>query len=206
MKKLIILGGAFNPPLNSHFSLAQQIVNEVEDVEKVIFMPVSANYKKAEMPIDNEHRFKMLQMVCKDNPKFEVSKLELDFERVLTTIETLRILKEKYQDKEIIFATGTDNLQELETWNNCQDILNEFTVLVFERGSDNFEEIVQNSEFLSRNKKSIVKLENNMRTDLSSTFAREKLRRGKSIRYLTPDCIVEYIVKNNLYKGDKNVR
>ena len=199
MKKLVILGGAFNPPTMAHFSVAQQIVNEVEEVDKVLFMPVNSNYKKAEMPTSNEHRFNMLQMICKDLDKIEVSRLELDEPRVLTTIETLRILKEKYPDREIVFATGTDNLQELQTWNNYLDILNEFEILVFERGNDDFEEIVEKTDFLQENRNSLIKLENNIKTTLSSTFVRNKIRRGKSIKFLVPEGIEKYIKENNLY-------
>ena len=199
MNKLIILGGAFNPPTIAHFALAEQILNEIENVEKLIFMPVNSNYKKSEKPVENEHRYNMLQMVCKDNPKFEVSRLELGYNRVLTTIETLRILKQQYTEHEIIFAAGTDNLKELETWNNSQDILDEFKLLVFEREEDDFEQVVQESEFLRKNKSSLIKLENNFKTTLSSTYLREKVRRGKSIKYLTPDCIIDYINENNLY-------
>lgn len=199
MKKLVVIGGAFNPPTIAHFSLAEQIVNEVEDLDKVVFMPVNSNYKKAENPIENEHRYNMLEMVCKDNSKFNVSRLELDYDRVLTTIETLRILKEQYPNNEIIFATGTDNMKELETWNNCQDILDEFKLIIFERGEDDFDSIIEESEFLKKNKSSLIKLENNYKTNLSSTYVREKIRKGKSIKYLTPDCIIEYINKNNLY-------
>ena len=199
MEKKVILGGAFNPPTIAHFSVAEQIINEIDDVEDIVFMPVNSNYIKAEKPIKNEHRYNMLEMICRDNPKFNVSRLELDYDRVLTTIETLKILKEKYPDNEIIFATGTDNLQELETWNNCQDILDEFKLIIFERGHDDFDTIVGKSDFLKKNKNSLIKLENNYKTNLSSTYVREKLRRGKSIKYLTPDCIIDYINKNNLY-------
>ena len=199
MSKIVILGGAFNPPTIAHFALAEQVINEVEDIEKVVFMPVNSNYKKAEKPIENEHRYNMLEMICKDNQKLDISRLELDYNRVLTTIETLRILKEEYTDNEIIFATGTDNLQELETWNNSQDILDEFKLIIFERGEDDFDSIVEESEFLKKNRSSLIKLENNYRTNLSSTYVREKLRRSKSVKYLTPDCIIEYINKNNLY-------
>lgn len=203
MKKLIVLGGAFNPPTVAHFFLAEQIVNEVEDLEKVIFMPVNCNYQKSEMPTLNDHRFYMLDMVCKDLSKVEVSRLELDFDRVLTTIETLRILKEKYPNNEIVFATGTDNLQELYTWNNYLDILKEFKLLIFERGNDSFDEIVEKTDFLKQNRDSLIKLENSIRTNLSSTYVRKNLRIGKSVKFLVPDCVIEYIEKNKLYKESK---
>lgn len=201
MKKLVILGGAFNPPTIAHFSLAQQIVNELSDLDKVLFMPVNSNYKKAEMPTSNEHRFNMLESVCKDLDKVEVSRLELDYDRVLTTIETLRILKEQNLDREIIFATGTDNLKEFNTWNNYLDILNEFKLLIFERGNDSFEKILEEFDYLKEYKNSLIKLDN-IKTNLSSTYIRNKIREGKNIKFLVPDQVLEYIEKNNLYKGE----
>lgn len=200
MKKLVVLGGAFNPPTIAHFSVAEEIKNEIEDLEKVIFMPVSSNYVKQEMPVSNEHRFNMLQMICKNLDKCEVSRLELDYDRVLTTIETLRILKDMYPNREIVFATGTDNLKEFDTWNNYLDILSEFKLLVFERENDNFEEIVKNTKYLQEYRNSIIKLEKCVRTNLSSTLVREKIRDNKSIKFLVPNEVLEYIEKNNLYK------
>ena len=115
MKKIIMFGGAFNPPLNSHFLLAQQIVNEVEDIDKVIFVPVNIKYEKNEAIISSEDRYNMLKMVCDKNENFEVSRLEIDSNRPLFTIETLDILQKEYPKHQILFATGTDNLKEFDT-------------------------------------------------------------------------------------------
>lgn len=101
-KQIVMFGGAFNPPLNSHFSLAEQIVNENEEVEKVVFVPVNSLYEKAEL-ISNKHRYQMLKMVCDKNEKFEVSTIEMDSARPLYTIETLQELQEQYPNYEIAF-------------------------------------------------------------------------------------------------------
>jgi len=101
-KQIVMFGGAFNPPLNSHFSLAEQIVNENEQVEKVVFVPVNSLYEKAEL-ISNEHRYQMLKAVCDKNKKFEVSTIEIDSARQLYTIETLQKLQEQYPEYEIAF-------------------------------------------------------------------------------------------------------
>ena len=76
-KQIVIFGGCFNPPLNSHFSLAQQIINEYENIEQIIFVPVNSKYQKADL-ISNEHRYKMLKLACDKNEKFDVSRIELD--------------------------------------------------------------------------------------------------------------------------------
>lgn len=200
MGKIIIFGGAFNPPLNSHFSLAEQIANEYEDIEKIVFMPVSSNYSKKEPLLSNEHRYNMLKMICDDNDNFEISRLELDNEKVLTTIETLTLLKKEYPTKEIVFTTGTDNLKELETWDEAQKIVDNFKILVLERDEDDMETIINSNDFLSKNRDAFIKVKQNIRSNLSSTFVRDKIRRGKSIRYLTPDKVYKYIKENKLYE------
>lgn len=200
MKKIIMFGGAFNPPLNSHFLLAQQIVNEVEDIDKVIFIPVNIKYEKNEALISSEDRYNMLKMVCDKNENFEVSRLEIDSNRPLFTIETLDILQKEYPEHQILFATGTDNLKEFDTWEGADKITGKYKVLIFERDTDKMEDIIASNPFLKANKDTFIKLKENTRTNLSSTFARSKLREGKSIRYLTPDEVYNYIKENKLYE------
>lgn len=101
-KQIVMFGGAFNPPLNSHFLLAQQIVNENEQIEKIVFVPVNSLYGKVGL-IDNKHRYHMLKAVCDKNKKFEVSTIELESNRPLYTIETLQRLQEQYPQYEIAF-------------------------------------------------------------------------------------------------------
>ena len=198
MKKIVVFGGSFNPPLISHFSLAEGLLNEREDVEKIIFMPVSKAYSKAEL-IENEHRFNMLNLVCEKNPKFEVSNIELNYEVQLYTIETLYLIKQKYPDYEICFTIGTDNVKELETWKNAEDLLDKYKVFVFERGEDKLEDIIDNNNFLKKHEKSIVKLGNIVKTNLSSTYVRNLIKNKKSIKYLTEEEIINYIKRENLY-------
>ena len=195
---IAVFGGSFNPPLNSHFSLGQQIVNEYENVDKVLFVPVSTSYAKPGL-ISNEHRYNMLKLVCDKNPDFEVSDIELVQDRQLYTLETLELLQEKYPGKTICFTIGTDNLRELSTWKLIDKLVAKFKILVLERDEDDMYSIIEQDEFLKKNKNCFIKLKENIRSNISSTFARDKLKRGKSIRYLTPDEVYNYINENNLY-------
>lgn len=200
MKKIVMFGGAFNPPLNSHFLLAQQIVNEIEDIDKIIFIPVNIKYEKKEAVISSEHRYNMLKLVCDKNEKFEVSRIEIDNDRPLYTIETLNILQEKYPNHQILFATGTDNLKEFDTWEGADKIAEKYQVLVLNRDNDNMEDIIASNSFLRANKGIFIGINETTRTNLSSTFVREKIRTGKSVRYLMPDEVYEYIKENKLYE------
>lgn len=197
--KIVIFGGSFNPPLNSHFSLAEQIVNEYENIKKIIFVPVNSKYQKQGL-LSNEHRYNMLKLVCDKNVDFEVSKIEIDSDRALYTIETLTKLQEEYKKYELLFTIGTDNLKEIHTWNRADELVEKFRILVLERDEDNMHDIINSNEFLAKNKNAFIRVKNNIRSNLSSTFVRNKIKDGKSIRYLTPDEVYEYIEKHELFK------
>ena len=197
-KVLAIFGGSFNPPLNSHFSLAQQIVNEYENIEKVIFVPVNSKYQKEGL-LENEHRYNMLKLVCNKNSDFIVSDIELKQQKQLYTIETLELLQKEYPNNILCFTIGTDNLKGFSKWESADKLVNKFKILVLERDEDDMNEIIEKDNFLLEHKKSFIKLKRNIRSNISSTFVREKIRREKSIRYLTPDEVYYYIKENNLY-------
>ncbi len=202
-KIIAVFGGSFNPPLNSHFSIAQQIIEEYENIEKIIFVPVGMNYPKSSL-INNEHRYNMLKLVCDKNNKFLVSDIELRFEKQLHTIETLEILKKEYVKYDFNFIIGTDNLRDLPNWKHADKLLEHYKALVIERDDDCMEDIINESQFLSNYSNSFIKVKNNIRSNISSTFIREKIKNKKSIRYYTPDEIYYYIKANNLYVNGKD--
>lgn len=197
-KVIAVFGGSFNPPLNSHFSLAEQIINEYENIEKVMFLPVNSKYDKKGL-ISNEHRYNMLKLICDKNEDFILSDLEIRQPIQLVTYDTLKLLQEEYPNFKLCFTIGTDNLKTLPKWVKINELLEEFSFLVLERDENNMYEIIENDEFLLAHKSSFVKLKRNIRSNLSSTFVRDKIKRGKSIRYLTPDEVFYYIKENNLY-------
>lgn len=197
-KQIAVFGGCFNPPLNSHFSLAEQILNEHEEVEKILFVPVSNKYNKKGL-IEDKHRYNMLKLICDKNPRFAISRIEMDNERQLFTIETLLELQKEYSDFELVFITGSDNLKELEMWQKADELVDKFKLLILERAEDKMENIIDASDFLKNNVDRFIKAKLKLRSNLSSTFVRESIKSGKSIKYLTPVEIEKYIVNNKLY-------
>lgn len=197
-KQIAIFGGCFNPPLNSHFSLAEQILNEHQNIEKILFVPVSNKYDKKGL-IDDKHRYNMLKLICDKNPKFDISRIEMDNERQLFTIETLIELQKEYPEIELVFITGSDNLKELEKWQKADELVEKFKLMILERADDNMENIINSSQFLMKNADSFINANLKLRSNLSSTFVRESIKLGKSIKYLIPVEIEEYILQNKLY-------
>lgn len=198
-KQIIVFGGCFNPPLNSHFSLAEQMIAEYSEIEKIIFVPVNSQYEKIDL-IENEHRYQMLKAVCDKNEKFEVSRIEIDSERQLYTVETLHKLQEEYTDYEVAFLTGSDNLKTLDTWKKVDELTRDFKMYILERDNDCMEEIIENNELLKKHRQALIKAKDTIKSNLSSTFVREKIKAGKSIRYLTPDEVISYIKEHQLYQ------
>ena len=197
-KIIALFCGSFNPPLFSHFSLAEQLINNNKNIEKVIFVPVSNKYNKDGL-ISDEHRFNMLNLICKKNPKFEVSNIEFNSPRQPYTFETLQSMQENYPEHEIRLIIGTDNLSKLDTWYEIEQLLNRFKVFVLARDEDNIEEIICNHNLLSNYSSSFVKSNISIRTNLSSSFVRNEIKNKNSVKYLIPDEVIKYIKKNNLY-------
>ncbi len=199
MKQIVVFGGSFNPPLNSHFLLAQQVVDEYKNIERVLFVPVGCQYQKDGL-ISDQHRYQMLRLVCDKNEMFEVSTIEIYKQRQFYTIETLTQLQKEFKNYEICFMMGSDNLKELETWSRVDELVQQFKIYIFERGNDNIEEIIKNNDYLMKNRKAFIKMDNQIKSDLSSTLARKRIRAQKSIQYLAPEEVVTYIKENNLYE------
>lgn len=198
--RIVIYGGSFNPPLNSHFAIAEQVLNQYEEVDKIIFIPVNKAYAKNGL-IENKYRYHMLKAVTDKNDRFMVSDIDLQKNHSLSTIETLEEIQKQFIDKELSFLIGSDNLKEIHTWKRVEELLSYYQVLVMERENDRLEDIVNGSEFLQRYQKNIKRVNPEIKSNFSATYIREQIKNKKSVRYLMPDEVYEYIKKNGLYKG-----
>ena len=195
---IVVFGGSFNPPLNSHFSIAQQLINQFEEVENIVFIPVNKKYPKKGL-IDNEHRYNMLKLVANKNDKFIISDMDFYGEKSLPTIETLEKMQKQYPEKEIWFLTGSDNLKYLDTWDRAEDIVSKHKVIIMERESDQMDSIIENNPLLLKYRENFIRINQEIRSNYSSTYIRNQIKNNKSVRYLLPDEVYEYIVENNLY-------
>ena len=198
-KKVIALFcGSFNPPLYSHLSLAEQLLNNDDNIKKIIFVPVSHKYNKSEL-VEDKHRFNMLKLICDKNVHFEVSDIEFNTSRQPYTFETMQMMQQNYPEYEIRLIIGTDNLKELDSWYEIEKLLSEFKIIILGRAEDNIGEIIKNHKLLSKYSSSFIITNISLRTNLSSTFVRNEIKNRHSVRYLLPDEIIEYIKSNKLY-------
>ena len=141
-KAIVVFGGSFNPPLNSHFSIAQEVLNQYEEVEKVVFIPVNKKYPKDGL-LENEHRYNMLKVVADKNSSFIISDIDFYGEKSLPTIDTLEEIQKQYPDYNIWFLMGSDNLKDLYNWDKSEEIVSKYKILVMERDEDDVDEIIK---------------------------------------------------------------
>lgn len=181
--KIGIFGGTFDPPHIGHLRLAQEAL-EILKLDKVLFIPCYLPPHKTRPEADAEHRFKMLIVATEDNPTFEVSEIEMKRKRISYTVETL---EEIYQTigGELFLLIGSDS--DISSWRDPKKILSLAKIVVFPRiGFEIGEEFPH------------IRL-NTTIINISSTDIRKLLKTGRSIKYLVPQAVEEYIHKNRLY-------
>lgn len=191
--KIGIFGGSFNPPHKMHQNIALSLI-ENNYLDKIIFVPTSNYYNKKNL-ISDKKRLEMLNLMIKNNKKLEVS--DYEFSKLTYTYQTLTHFKEKYQDDEIYFICGSDNLKEFTTWKEYKWLLTNFKVIVIKRNNDNIEEIIKDYSEYQQNIK-IFPLE---QVSLSSTMIRNEIKNKNltKIRDLLAEDVYEYIKKEHLY-------
>lgn len=185
-----ILGGTFNPIHLGHLVLAEE-AKEKLGLDKVIFVPAYIPpHKKDEEIAQAADRSKMVKLATEDNPSFEVSPFEIDAKTTSYSVETLREFKRIYgEDTKLFFITGADSLGELFSWKELDEIFKLSQFIVANRPGYNVANVPKEIEVVT-----ITPLE------ISSSQIRRKIKENKSIRYLVPERVREYVVAKGLYK------
>lgn len=207
-----IFGGSFNPVHIGHLIVAEEVYQQ-RALTKVLFMPTGISpHKESSDLIASFHRYQMVKEAIDDNEHFEVSDLEIKRAGKSYTIDTIGMLKEIYGENHHLFLiVGTDMINEIGTWKDidmlstmCQFVVvNRFPVSangnfhnsLFQKG-----EVGGMKVFSDEKKTEIEQLKVKIPPiGISSTEIRARLQSGRSIRYLVPRCVENYIKAHNLY-------
>ncbi len=199
IKKLGIMGGTFNPIHCAHL-LSSSYVFDKYKLDKIVFIPTRKPPHKKDVNISQEHRYNMVDLAIKDNPNFFISDIELKRNKTTYTIDTLVEIKNICdEDTKIYFIVGTDTINNLYSWKDIDDIFNICEFIVTTRPK----------YILDKNTKNLLKkYEDKIHfcatplLEISSTDIRKRVEQEKSITYLLPKNVEEYIYKNRLYKQD----
>jgi len=197
-----IFGGTFHPIHYGHLIIAENACEQY-DLERVIFMPTGRAPHKAYAGADMDtHRCRMVELAIADNPLFQISYREVRSQSVNYTYQTLRRLNEEFPDTAFYFILGADSLFDFDQWRHPELICREAVVLAAVRDDLNEERVDVQIEALTEQLQGEIHRLNTPNFNISSKNIRERIRNGRSIRYLTPDAVVQYIRQNRLYQSD----
>lgn len=190
-----LLGGTFNPIHNGHLINAE-IIKENFNLDKVLFIPSKYPvHKNLEGNVSSEDRYNMIKIAINDNKDFEASRIEIDREGESYFIITIKQLLNIYKDSELYLIIGSDAFSEITIWKESEEILKIVSFIIMRRPGH---ELI-NSKLIKMAKD--AKFANNPLIEISSSEIRKNIKNNKSIRYLVPGNVEEYIIKKELYKN-----
>ncbi len=199
-KKIGILGGTFNPPHNGHLAMAESACTEFS-LDEVIFLPTGHTaYKEYSGEEMSEHRFRMVELMIADDPRFSVSREEMDFCGIGYTYQTLERLYRKMPEEKLYFILGGDSLRDFPTWRHPERILDHAVILAAARrelrGESYDRQIAEMRERFGGD----IRFLDMPRFDSSSEEIRSRVKAGEDVRDVVPPVVADYIEQKNLYR------
>ncbi|HET7351815.1 MAG TPA: nicotinate-nucleotide adenylyltransferase [Marmoricola sp.] len=193
-RRVGVMGGTFDPIHHGHLVAASEVQAWFE-LDEVVFVPTGEPWQKSTRRVSPaEHRYLMTVIATASNPRFKVSRVDIDRGGPTYTIDTLRDLDAAMPDTELFFITGADALADIFSWREAAELfeLAQFVGCTrpgYEMGHSTLEGIPTDR---------VTILEIPALT-ISSTDCRERTGRGEPVWYLVPDGVVQYIAKHQLY-------
>jgi nicotinate-nucleotide adenylyltransferase len=192
-----ILGGAFNPPHIGHLVCAQEALVQLE-LDRVVFMPVGEPpHRQLETDPGAEARLEMVELAIADDPRFAVSRMEIDRSGPSYTADTLRELREQAPDDEFFVVLGGDQAAALPDWHEPEQVLQLAQVAVVERISWSRNAIWIKIGRLKGAER--IRYLDMPLMQISSSGIRRRVGQGLPIRYLVPDKVADHIGAHGLY-------
>lgn len=189
-QKVGIFGGSFNPIHIGHLALANYLC-EFAGLDMVWFLVSPQNPLKHHNDLlDDDYRLELAQLAIQGYDKFLVSDFESQLPRPYYTVNTMQALRETYPDKDFYLIIGSDNWKVFNLWHEPQRLLAENKLLIYPRPGFP----IQANELPQQARLAQAPL-----LDVSSTFIRESLRRGKDIRFFLPEAVYKRIKEEKWY-------
>jgi len=188
-----LYGGTFNPPHMGHLIVAEQVRTAL-DLDEILFIPsfISPHKQEGESELA-DHRLAMTKLAVSDNPKFKYSDIEVVKKETSFTIHTLEYLKEKYSSDSFFLIVGMDNYLTFHLWKEPNRVLEISSLVVMNR--PNYPK--QINEVIGTKNTLFVDVPN---IDISSSDIRRRVKEHRSIHYLVPNAVEQYILSNGLFR------
>ncbi len=198
--KIGIMGGTFDPIHYAHLATAE-FIRENYNLDKILFIPSGDPPHKDSRVSNKKYRYDMCVLATNTNKDFIVSDIEINRPSKTYTVDTLKELKEIYPDSEIYFITGADAICEIDTW---KDVELNFKLATFIAATRPGISEIKSKEKIKKLKEKYSANILNVYVpslDISSTYIRSQIRNEKSIKYLVPELVEQYIYNKQLYKN-----
>ena len=193
------MGGTFNPVHIGHLVCAEEAASQF-GLKQVIFVPTGLHpwSKPTASEAGAELRLRMTEIATGSNPRFTVSRHELDRDEPSYTVDTIRAFREKMPDAELYFITGADAVLQILQWKDPGELLGMSTLIAATRPGYPLDRLSDELDgFLSHDRVIIMEIP---AIGVSSSLIRQRLGRGMSVRYLVPDGVREFIEQEELYR------
>lgn len=186
-----VMGGTFDPIHHGHLVAASEVAQSF-DLDEVVFVPTGQPWQK-ENVTQSEHRYLMTVIATASNPRFTVSRVDIDRGGPTYTIDTLRDLAQQRPDAELFFITGADAVAQILSWRDHADLWKLAHFVAVSRPGHVLDVGGLPSDVVSQLEIPALAI--------SSTDCRKRVRAGHPVWYLVPDGVVQYIAKHHLYRS-----
>ena len=191
------MGGTFDPIHHGHLVAASEVQSWF-DLDEVVFVPTGQPWQKADREVSPaEHRYLMTVIATAANPRFEVSRVDIDRHGPTYTIDTLRELAAAHPDDDLYFITGADAMAAILTWRDHDEIFDLAHFVGCTRPGHELDEASLTG--LPTERITLVEIP---ALAISSTDCRQRVASGEPVWYLVPDGVVQYIGKHDLYRAE----
>ncbi|MGY1697551.1 nicotinate-nucleotide adenylyltransferase [Geodermatophilus sp. SYSU D00814] len=188
-----VMGGTFDPVHHGHLVAASEVAG-LFGLDEVVFVPTGQPWQKTERAVSPaEDRYLMTVIATASNPRFTVSRVDVDREGPTYTIDTLTDLHRQRPDAELFFITGADALAQILTWRDSERFLRLAHFVGVTRPGFTLAD--------GHLPEGVVSLVEVPALAISSTDCRDRVARGMPVWYLVPDGVVQYIEKRGLYRS-----
>ena len=204
MARIGIYGGSFNPPHLGHILAAKEFYRILQ-LDALLLIPAAVPPHKAlpEESADAPARVRMLRLAAKDLPFTQVDELELERDGASYTVDTLRVLRERYPDDELFLCMGTDMFRSFSSWYQSQEICRMANIVMAHRADDDTAELKMLAEdFVKTYGKEPIFIENDF-LQISSTHVRRLLALGCADAFVDAK-VLQLIEEEGLYGTKKN--
>lgn len=193
------MGGTFDPIHHGHLVAGSEVADRF-NLDMVIFVPTGQPWQKADRKVSPaEDRYLMTVIATASNPRFHVSRVDIERGGDTYTVDTLSDIREEYPDADLFFITGADALAQIVTWRDWEKMFDlAHFVGVTRPGYELDDDIIPE---VHKDRVSLVDIP---AMAISSTDCRERAGTGRPVWYLVPDGVVQYISKRQMYQQERS--